>query len=303
MTYCLLKWRIQSIRIPKLPYIIWQHIPQVFLISKKGYLKSYVLESPNSVNPAIYGKEVEKFIKGTLENSKMSLAEFLEQYFSRKGKLFHKKNFLRTAPGERYNYSNIGSALAAHCIEVVSGMSFPEFTKKYVFDVVGMSDTGWSYDTIENEKHAVLYSKSGKPLPRYSLVTYPDGGLRTSITSLTKYFRSVLKCHQGEDTILETGSCKEMLTSRLTQGQYNTSEELKSNYGYFWEANPNGRFGHNGSDPGVLTLMYFFESANTGAIFFTNTDIDENPAASKQVQACWDAIRTYIRQKVKNEKT
>ncbi len=259
---------------------------------EKGYDQSYVLEDPNSITPEIYGKEMSKYLKQIKSNKAMPLATYLEGYLIPKGSLFHKKNFLKSAPGEKYEYSNVASALAAYCIEVATGQSFPEFTRQYIFNPVGMQDTGWSYDAIDPEKQAQVYANNGQPLPAYSLNTYPDGGLRTSIESLTKYMRAIMLSYQGDNTLLRNDLSKEMIQANVNPTQYGDAEETDS-YGYFWEYNRDTVIGHNGGDPGILTLMYYYKDIEMGAVFFTNTNVIDNPIAAKQVQACWNAIRTY----------
>ncbi len=259
---------------------------------EKGYDQSYVLENPDSITPEIYGKEMSKYLEQIKRNKAMPLAAYLEEYLTPKGSLFHKKNFLKSAPGEKYEYSNVASALAAYCIEVATGQSFPEFTQQYIFDAIGMKDTGWSYDAIDRKKHAQVYANNGQALPAYSLNTYPDGGLRTSIESLTKYLQAIIRSYEGDSTLLGSELCREMIQAQVSPAQYGDEEET-DNYGYFWEYNRDTVLGHNGGDPGILTLMYYYKDIKMGAVFFTNTNVIDNPVAAKQVQACWNVIRTY----------
>ncbi len=264
---------------------------------EKGYDRSYVLENPSSVVPENYEKDMEKYLNKVRSNGKMPLKKYLKGYLV-PGEEFHsKKNFSKFAPGKRYVYSNIASALAAYCIEVVTGKSFPEFTQEHIFKKVGMHDTGWSYDSIDQTAHAKTYSNDLKALPKYSLVTYPDGGLRTSVASITRYLQTMVRCYQGEDIILKPESCQEMMKAQLAPSQLEDGEDT-DNYGFFWEYNRETIIGHNGGDPGILTLMYYYKDIEMGAVFFTNTNVIDNPVASKQVQACWNAIRSYMKQLV-----
>ena len=137
-------------------------------------------------------------------------------------------------------------------------------------------------------------------MPPYSLNTYPDGGLRTSIESLTKYIQAIVRSYEGNNTLLRSDLCKEMIQAQVSPEQYGDEEETDS-YGYFWEYNRDVVVGHNGGDPGILTLMYYYKDIKMGAVFFTNTNVIDNPVAAKQVQACWNAIRTY-QKAVNNDK-
>ncbi|MDB4292917.1 beta-lactamase family protein [Maribacter sp.] len=263
---------------------------------EKSYDKTYVLENPSAVQLDMYDAKMAKEMKHLLGNKSMALDTYLKAYLSKEGALYSKKNFQKSRPGEKYTYSNIGAALAAYCIEVVTGKSFPEFTQQYIFDVVGMKNSGWSYGTITMENHAQTYSNNLKPLPRYSLVTYPDGGLRTSITDLTKYMQAMIGCYDGKGEVLKKESCSKMMKGHLTAEHY-ASKELDENYGYFWESNQHKIIGHNGGDPGIVTLMYYYKDLEMAGIFFTNTNAIGNRKATKQIQAAWKAIRNYQKQK------
>lgn len=263
------------------------------LDTDKAYDMSYVLENPDEVVPDIYDKNTAKYMQSLLENKAMALGPFLREYFTSEGSMYKKKNFLKSAPGERYNYSNMGAALAAYCIEVASQKSFPEFTQEHIFDKIDVKNMGWSYDAIDELQHAKTYSDNAIALPKYSLNSYPDGGLRTSVLGLTKYAQEMMNCYYGKGLVLKKELCAEMMRAHLTKEHFGSKQEVKSNYGYFWEHNRNSIIGHNGGDPGIVTLMYYYEDIKLGAIFFTNSNALDNPNASRLIQESWNAIRAY----------
>ena len=260
---------------------------------EEAYEKSYVLSNPSNLQLEGFDKKTKRYLKAVQQNKNMSLKEYLSNYLLAKGVFYSSKNFLKKAPGTHYEYSNIASALAAYCITVKSGLSFADFTQKYVFDVVGMSGTGWSYDAVSQGLHAKTYTPNGTAYPEYSLITYPDGGLRTSIVDLTTYMQACIRGFHGEANIVQTDSYQDMLKARITEIQYGPDGDSSENYGYFWEVMSNGSFGHNGGDPGIFTLMYYSEEYHTGAIFFTNTDVLNNPLATRQVKAVWQILRDF----------
>lgn len=259
---------------------------------EKTYDKSYVIENPERIDPTIYDRNISKYMRRLLNNKKMELGVYLEKYLTEKGSLFSKKNFLKTSPGEKYKYSNIATALAAYCVELVSGTSFDEFTKLYIFDKIGMKDVGWFLDAVPVESHAKIYADNGEVLPRYDLITYPDGGLRTNVETLTMYMQEMINCYKGKGAILGADSSQKMMKGQLTFTQVGP-DKGDDNYGYYWENNGGNVIGHNGGDPGILTLMYYYKDIDLAAIFFTNTNVIDNPTAAKQVQASWNVVRTY----------
>ncbi|MEM6772297.1 MAG: hypothetical protein AAF597_17105, partial [Bacteroidota bacterium] len=48
------------------------------------------------------------------------------------------------------------------------------------------------------------------------------------------------------------------------------SDDDGDRYGYFWERNSSGLWGHTGGDPGVTTVMFVDESSDYGCIAFFN---------------------------------
>jgi CubicO group peptidase (beta-lactamase class C family) len=77
---------------------------------------------------------------------------------------------LNFTPGEEWSYSNSGFELAKEIVARVSGMSFAEFTKKRLFDPLGMKSSAYVPDIMQAGTNAALgYQKDGaswKPFMR-----------------------------------------------------------------------------------------------------------------------------------------
>ncbi len=165
----------------------------------------------------------------------ISLKDFVFSYFNAKGKWYSKKDFNQEKPGTAYEYSNIGATLAAYIIEHVSGMSYAEFTKIYIFEPLSMKNTGWYFKDIDSALHTSLYNSDLKERKLYQLITYPDGGLRTSVQDLAKYFQMIL--NQGEfegSQIIEKQSIEYMTKPQFENNNLPKNFEMV-NQGIFWE--------------------------------------------------------------------
>jgi CubicO group peptidase (beta-lactamase class C family) len=69
---------------------------------------------------------------------------------------------LNFAPGDEWSYSNSGYVLLKEIVARVSGMSFGEFTRKRLFEPLGMKSTSYSVDMREVIKNrALAYEKEG----------------------------------------------------------------------------------------------------------------------------------------------
>lgn len=107
---------------------------------------------------------------------------------------------LNFAPGTRWSYSNSGYNLAAVIVSRVAGESFAEFTRKRIFEPLGMTRTSWRDDfTRIVEDRAVAYAKSGD---RYVLDmpfenVHGNGGLLTTVGDLLRWNRNFTTLEVG----------------------------------------------------------------------------------------------------------
>jgi len=214
-------------------------------------------------------------------DSPEDLGEFLKSYFDVNGKYYSKENFLNYKPGTYYQYSNLPAALAGYIVEIATGKKLNVYGKEHIFSPLRMKNTGWFFSEINLANHTKLYDKSGdtlKPIQLYSFPSYPEGGVRTSVAELSKYFIALLNdgVYNGV-RILKKESVQEMQTFQFTAlnkpGNMNLA---KLNTGIFWATKMGAtRIGHNGSDPGVRTFMLSDLAKEIGVILFVNTKLSE----------------------------
>jgi CubicO group peptidase (beta-lactamase class C family) len=92
--------------------------------------------------------------------------------------LIHRQRGLDFVPGTEWSYSTSGFELAKEIVARVSGMSFAEFTRKRLFDPLGMTSTAYVSDILQAGPNAAHgYQKDGdgwKPFMR--LGTNRGGG-------------------------------------------------------------------------------------------------------------------------------
>jgi CubicO group peptidase (beta-lactamase class C family) len=209
------------------------------------------------------------------------LGEFLKSYFVLGGRYHSKDNFLNVKPGTHREYSNIAAGLAGYIVEVAVGKKLNVYTKEGIFTPLRMNNTGWFLSEIDPAKHSKLYvAQKGLtiPIPLYEGTTYPDGGVRTSVSDLSKFFIALLNDGVYEGTrILDKRSVEEMLRFQYTNSNKPDNVGLEErNSGIFWSTKFNvTRIGHGGSDPGVQTEMLSNLSKDVGVILFTNTSLSD----------------------------
>ena len=83
---------------------------------------------------------------------------------------------LRTTPGARYHYSNLGYSLLAAIIEEASGMGYEEYLVKELFAPAGMTQTGYVLPDWDAADVAVEYDDEGsRPGPAVRPAVGADG--------------------------------------------------------------------------------------------------------------------------------
>ncbi len=207
------------------------------------------------------------------------LGSFLKNYYTPNGKHYSNKNFLNKKPGAYRDYSNIACGLAGYIIEIKSGKKFNEYTKQIIFNPLKMDNTGWFLSEIDMDNHSKQYEKQGdtiKNIPLFKLTDYPAGGVRTSITELSKFFTALINEGEYNDVrILKKERMQEMLEFQFTKSNKPENINLKEpnkNSGIFWATKRDVTLiGHGGTDDGVKTEMFCNLSKDIGVILFSNT--------------------------------
>lgn len=238
-------------------------------------------------------------------DAKEALGSFLKNYFVKGGKYYTDSNFYKANPGTYCEYSNIAAALAGYIVELKSGMKLNEYSKKIVFKPLGMETSGWFLSEIDLKKHAKLYVNKGDStinVPLYGMTTYPDGGLRTSVAELSKFFIALL--NEGvykNKRILKKETLHNMQTLQFTASNKPVNINLsKKNEAIFWRTKDNAtKLGHGGNDIGMKTLMLTDLKKEIGVILFTNTQ-DENNRRTEGYYQIFDELFKYALNYKKN---
>ena len=214
------------------------------------------------------------------------LGEFLQAYLSPNGQFYQARNFASYPPGMQRQYSNIGFGLAGYLVEVLSGVPLNRFSAEHIFKPLGMDATGWMLTEIDPQQHAMLYEWNGEeqiPVEWYGLVTWPDGGMRTSVRDLARFFAAMIGGGQFQGKrILQTSTVEGMFTPQFSSGQVLAGVEDEENHqqalAWSYRSGNSARItlGHGGGDPGVATAAHFFPGAGVGAILLVNTSSEKD---------------------------
>ncbi|MDX1934140.1 MAG: serine hydrolase [Capsulimonadales bacterium] len=216
----------------------------------------------------------------------LSLADFCRAFFSEDGTYFGPESFNGSAAGTTFEYSNIGMALAGYIVERAAGESFADFTRRRIFQPLGMTRTGWRVAEFATRELAMPYGPEGEALGNYTFADYPNGGLRTTARDLSRFLRAFI-----QDGVLEGRRILQAATVReMKRVQYpNIPEAEQQRLG--WNGVMVGSqlaIGHSGAERGISTGMYYSTATGSGAIVLTNgslTSVEDLNAQSALLES------------------
>jgi CubicO group peptidase (beta-lactamase class C family) len=113
---------------------------------------------------------------------------------------------LNFEPGAEYSYSNSGYNLAAIIVGRVSGMPFAEFSRRHIFEPLGMKDTQWRDDytrIVRGRSSAYAVAGDGFAIDRPIENVHGNGGLLTTVGDLLTWNRALATGTFGGPGFLE----------------------------------------------------------------------------------------------------
>ena len=233
-------------------------------------------------------------------DSAVALPVFLQAVLTPQGKWYQAKGFLARRPGELYEYSNVGAALAAYVVELATGQSFPAFSARYLTKPLHMRASGWNFGEVDFAQYSRLYQTPIVALPYYGLTTYPDGNFISSVADMSQYLRELIQGYQGKGTVLRPASYRELFRPQLAAGNFDERNERNPysesyNVGIFMGFGYTGYIGHTGGDPGVVTLLFFDPKSGIGRLLMLNTSLT-GKASEAAMYKIWNTLAKYQHQ-------
>jgi CubicO group peptidase (beta-lactamase class C family) len=190
---------------------------------------------------------------------------------------------LNFPPGTQWSYSNTGFNLAAIIVDRVSGMPFAEFSRRRIFDPLGMSKTRWRDDHRQIVKgRAIAYSTApgGYEIEMPFENVHGNGGLLTTVGDLLKWNDNLAKPVVGT---------AQTIAQMTTAGKYSDGRDLDYGLGFYVRPLDGVKnVYHSGSTAGYRAhLNRFPESHTSVAVLCNGSDSDATRSAN-------DVSRLYL---------
>lgn len=247
-----------------LPFKIYNpNYPNVEITIKDLATHTSSLDYNESVVESLYTEE---------PNLEQSLKLFITDYFQKRK--YGEIAFTKNRPGTDWNYSNIGSALAAYIIELSSGQSFSNFTQTHIFDPLILDNTFWTISKSDSSLHSHYYEPSKDSIfsvRTSGVILYPCRDIITNIEDLTTYCQAIVS---KDPKLLKESSYDKLLSPQLKSSVTNLSDDNnglffwidRNNYGITYQLT-----GMDGADNCIKTIMTFDPKTQLGYIFIGNT--------------------------------
>ena len=189
-----------------------------------------------------------------------------QQYSPREAIAYFEGEPLEFEPGTQYRYSNSNYYLLGYIIEKVSGLSYPDFIQKRIFDVAGMPHSYYGQVSDRRSRLAAGYSRFNGKMEDAMLqeITsiYAAGGLLSNAMDLLHWHQALFNGKLISKEILT----KAISPFRLKNGQL-------SEYGYGWflsGIDSMKTIEHSGSTDGYQSDLVYIPEKDTRIITLFN---------------------------------
>lgn len=257
-----------------------------------------------------------------------TLKAWLAKYFSASDLT---ANFHTWAPGtadppeDPSPYSNVGYGLLGHLVETVSGASYENYCREFIFRPLDMRSTGFRLEEIDTSRHAVPYKRLRNdftpenlshfdrslakyplderrlmpgelyPFCFYSFGTPPDGLMRTGVNDLSRFVCAWINHGEGRTVngkkvrILRPETAAMALTNEHF-GRKLCWNQFKQFYSSE-EAIPGEPWVyHDGSDPGITAFAAFQPRQANGMLLIFNTSSSQGDILDSGIRALLEAL-------------
>ncbi|MBA4757413.1 serine hydrolase domain-containing protein [Sphingosinicella sp.] len=178
---------------------------------------------------------------------------------------------LVSAPGERFQYSNLGFGILDEIISRTSGLSYADFMRREVFLPLGLTHTSVDIGPGLEAFAAMRYGRNGERVPFYTFDHPGASAVFSSAHDLVRFAGFHLKTRlPGQKPILTAAMIDEM--HRPVDPQ--AARDEGSGYGIGFNVRTKDGYrvvSHSGGMAGVATIMQLFPDRNIALVVLTNS--------------------------------
>lgn len=169
------------------------------------------------------------------------------------------------SPGAGWGYSNSGYWLLGFIIQKITGTTYEEAVKQYIFDPLKMAHSGFDFKTLKHPDKATGYEWLSAAVKKQSTDIDPPGpfaagAIYSTAGDLYKYFNGI----QAYQVISKESQMKAWTAAATNKG-----------YGFGWQLN--GYYGrkvvyHGGGGPGFKSNFFLIPEDSVCVIMLNNAE-------------------------------
>jgi CubicO group peptidase (beta-lactamase class C family) len=223
--------------------------------------------------------------------------DVLREFLVPGGQYYSDANYLESAPGEHYAYSNSSYSLIGCIVERLSGRPFWDYCREVIFIPLRMNDSSWRLADLDRERYAFTYRKESGVLRMEEPSTWPgymDGGLSTTMHDIGHFLIMMMNRGRFEDRqVLKAATVDTMLALHNPPGAPPGRSFPTIGRGFVWilsRIKDRPVFQMNGFGPTFFAQVYFDPARKTGGVFFTTGEFASFQDLGNAIQLSFDAL-------------
>lgn len=212
---------------------------------------------------------------------KLTLEQYLRNYLQKGGRWYTDSTFLPKEPGTHFQYSNLAASLVALIVEIRSGFSFRDYSRKVIMEPLQLKYTAWDYEDLPASQVSKLYAQEDeqtdslvREFPFHYMLSYPASELKTNVPDLASFLSEMIRGASGKGKILSPAAYQQLFQPVTGVTGFNTADSSRFNSRFsiasFWSVSATGHRMHFGGRTGTYAFIYFNPLTQRGAIAYAN---------------------------------
>ena len=189
------------------------------------------------------------------------LNEWIPEYVLPNGNHYITAVWKKTVPGERELYSNIGTAILAYLVEVISGMDFNTYCTKNIFTPLEMNSTSYAYSDLDMSKVVNIYWENYRRIEPYRQLHFPAQSLKTTMED----YSHLLIAYMNGGTYKGIRILQESTIEQIIKINNPASGRC-----LIWQKTVGSWYQHQGGEPGAAAQVEFHPEKKVAVIIFSN---------------------------------
>lgn len=206
----------------------------------------------------------------------------------------HANAYWDYAPGEKYNYCNLGFNLLGALIEIHSGLRFDVYLRQNLLIPLGIIDAGFNIDSLNNSKFVTIYTRQDSvwiestdayksrsaemenyTLGKNAILFSPTGGMKISAINLAKWMLCRMNYGKLDNTEIITEQTAKLMFTPVEPTNGTSSYGLGIMVSKDLVAGDT-LTGHTGGAYGLTSAMFFNPDKKFGVVMITNGSSPKN---------------------------